>query len=70
MRQIWEKWKTIAQKIGNFQFKVIFSIFYFILITPVGVISSLFNDFLLTRQLPEWQRVEKNASSMEKLKSQ
>jgi len=70
MGKLWEKWKKVAEKIGNFQAEVIFSILYVLLILPTGLISSLFNDFLQIRRFPVWQKMENNASTFKKLKQQ
>lgn len=70
MRTFWEKWKKVAEKIGNFQASVLFSILYFLLVTPLGVISSLFGDFLGTRGTPGWQEMDDLTSTQDKMKKQ
>lgn len=35
----WERWKKLAKRIGKFQARIIFSILYFIVVTPIGYIS-------------------------------
>lgn len=70
MRRIWEKWKIIAEKIGSFQATVIFSILYYIVVVPFGVVSSLFQDFFKERKFPEWKDVSDNSSTLQKLKLQ
>jgi len=37
MRKIWEAWKKIAKKIGEFNSRVILTVFYFIFITPISI---------------------------------
>ncbi len=34
----WEKWKTFGHKVGNFQARLILSLFYFIVIFPFGMV--------------------------------
>jgi hypothetical protein len=70
LKEAWEKWKVLAEKIGNFQAKVIFSLLYFILFTPLGLIASFFKDFLSLKSLPHWEEVVDNTSTLEKLKEQ
>ena len=37
LRKIWEAWKKIAKKIGEFNSRVILTVFYFIFITPLSI---------------------------------
>ena len=41
-RKIWNGWKKIAIKIGRFNTIVFLSIFYFLVLTPVGLLFNLF----------------------------
>lgn len=41
---LWRKWLPIAQAIGNFQAQVILSIFYIVLIAPLGILYRFFVD--------------------------
>jgi len=43
-RRLWEGWKKIARKIGDFNARVILTIFYFILLCPFALIMKLFTD--------------------------
>lgn len=70
MRMIWQKWKIVAGKIGDFQATVLFSLLYFLLVTPLGLISSIFNDFLNTKDLPQWKKMIKNTSSRQEMGNQ
>ena len=70
MKQLWEIWKKVAESIGNFQTRIIFSALYFLIFSPVGVISSFFNDFLGTKRFPDWSNMQDNASTLKKLKAQ
>jgi hypothetical protein len=38
LKIFWEKWKVLGHKIGNFQARLILSLFYFILICPFAVV--------------------------------
>lgn len=57
-------------KIGDFQFNLFFSIFYFLLITPVGLITNLFNDFLSLKSSPKWEEVGQGFSDIGDLREQ
>lgn len=70
MNEAWEKWKEFAQKAGDFQTGIIFSILYYLIIVPVGLITSLFNDFLKVRDFPSWNKMIDNVGSIKKLKQQ
>jgi len=43
-RRLWEGWKKIAQIIGDFNARVILTIFYLILLCPFAIMLKLFTD--------------------------
>jgi hypothetical protein len=47
---LWEQWKTFAAKMGDFQGRLMLMWFYFIIITPIGVLVRLFSDPLSLKQ--------------------
>ena len=38
IKKFWEKWKIFGHKVGNFQARLILSLFYFIVICPFAVV--------------------------------
>jgi hypothetical protein len=38
IRKLWEKWKILGHKIGNFQARLILTLFYFIIICPFAAV--------------------------------
>ena len=70
LKNLWESWKVIAAKIGDFQATIIFSILYYLLIVPTGLISSLFIDSMKVKEFPSWQDWEDNSDSINKLREQ
>lgn len=70
MRRLWKGWKKIALKIGEFQISLIFSLLYFLVVLPVGVVVGLFSDYLNKKGEPAWGKMEKNASTFKKLREQ
>ncbi|KKR54996.1 MAG: hypothetical protein UT92_C0009G0003 [Candidatus Curtissbacteria bacterium GW2011_GWA1_40_24] len=44
LKWLWSKWLPIAQAIGNFNAQVILTIFYLVLMLPLGLIYRLFSD--------------------------
>ncbi|OGD92842.1 hypothetical protein A2697_05185 [Candidatus Curtissbacteria bacterium RIFCSPHIGHO2_01_FULL_41_44] len=49
---LWHKWLVIAQAIGNFQAQVILSLFYLVILLPVGLMFRFLADPLRLR----WQK--------------
>ncbi len=52
-KRAWQGWKDLAHKIGNFQARVILSIFYAILVLPFGLAARFFSDPLRIKKRPE-----------------
>ncbi len=48
-RIAWEQWKAFAAKMGEFQSRILLIFFYFLIVTPFGLATRLFNDPLRTR---------------------
>ncbi len=44
LRRAWRWWKTFALELGNYQGRLLFAFFYFILVTPFGLGVRLFSD--------------------------
>jgi hypothetical protein len=38
MKTFWEKWKAFGHKVGNFQARLILTVFYFIIISPFAAV--------------------------------
>jgi hypothetical protein len=38
LKQIWNGWKKVAHKIGNFQARIILLVFYFVILAPFSLI--------------------------------
>lgn len=76
LKRIWEWWKPIGLAIGRFQTKVIISIFYFLIISPFGLIMRLFGwDPLRVRKSKvkagtNWQDVKQPEPDLESLRRQ
>jgi hypothetical protein len=48
----WAAWKKIAHKIGNFQARVLLTVFYGVLVLPFGLAARLFSDPLRIKKYP------------------
>ena len=46
LRTLWERWKILAEKIGNFQARAILTLFYFTIFLIPALIVLLFKDVL------------------------
>ena len=44
LKTAWKKWVSFGKVIGNFQAQVIFSIFYLLVFSVLGIILSFFSD--------------------------
>ena len=44
LRFLWKKWLKIAHVIGNFQAQVILTVFYFVIVSPLGIANRFFAD--------------------------
>jgi hypothetical protein len=49
LKVLWERWKAIAHVIGDFQARILLSLFYFVGVGPLGVGVRLFGDPLRMR---------------------
>ncbi|MEW6482359.1 MAG: hypothetical protein AB1397_05090 [bacterium] len=54
MKKIFDKWIELAHKIGNFNARVILSIFYFLFITPFALYIKIFKDPLKLKKRNQW----------------
>lgn len=75
-RKVWNGWKKIALKIGRFQTALFLSIFYFLILVPVGFVFKLFGwDPLETRRpkrerSSNWKAVSLDEPDLEDLRRQ
>ena len=53
LKTLWNAWKRLARKIGNFQARVILTIIYAIPVLPFGLAVRLFSDPLRIKHRPD-----------------
>lgn len=72
LRFLWSKWKILAHKIGVFQSKVILTLFYFIFLTPFGIIFTFFKDGLKIKKTSRgnWIEKKRQINTIEDLREQ
>ena len=44
LRRLWEGWKRVGRKIGDFQARVLLTFFYFVVLAPFAIGMRLFAD--------------------------
>jgi hypothetical protein len=49
LRALWEAWKVVAHAIGKVQARIVFSLFYIVLLGPVALVLRLVSDPLRHR---------------------
>jgi len=72
-KQLWSLWKRIARTIGNFQARIILTVFYFTIAAPFGLGVRWFTDPLsLKRQAgpTAWSAREAKGSDLAELRRQ
>ncbi len=66
VRRIWEAWKHLARKIGDFQARVLLTILYAVFVFPFGVVVHLFSDPLRIKRRPTgWLEHPKEPNDIE-----
>lgn len=44
LQRLWERWKRFAQRMGNFQGRVLLALFYFVVVTPFALLTQWLSD--------------------------
>ena len=67
----WQRWKSIAEKIGNFQGRILLMIIYFTFFAIPGIVVTLTKDYLRIKKRPTtWTERKKFYNTMEEAKEQ
>lgn len=53
VKAAWQRWRRIAEIIGNAQVYLLLSVFYFVIVLPFGLIVRLCSDPLQLRVAPD-----------------
>ena len=62
---LWQRWKVVARKIGDFQARLILGAFYFVILAPFALGLKIFSDPLQLRGFSGWlSRSEANEDLM------
>ncbi len=49
LRALWARWKVVARAVGNFQARIILTLFYFVVVPPFALLLKLRKDPLRLR---------------------
>jgi hypothetical protein len=72
MKKLWENWKKLAKKIGDFQARLILTVLYFVIVAPFALIVRFAADPLSIKPHQEgWRaKAETKGSPMERALNQ
>jgi len=71
LKRAWQTWKRIAHAIGNFQARVLLTVFYTVLVFPFGIAARLFSDPLRIKRRPtQWLEHPNEAHDLQWAKRQ
>lgn len=72
LKSAWAAWLKITKAIGNFQAQVLFTIFYFVLIFPLGIAIRFFSDPLnmktkkINSNFNKWEHIQDDINTAQK----
>ena len=71
-RRAWERWKRIATVVGDFQARVVLSLFYFVIVLPFGLAVRIFSDplKLSKKQQAGWTDFAERTQTVEEARKQ
>jgi len=66
LKKVWEGYKRIARKIGDFQARVLLTLIYAVLVLPFGLVIRFFADSLRIKKQPtQWLDHPREAMNIE-----
>jgi len=69
-RKIWEGWRSVARKIGNFQARVLLTVLYYVAVAPFALLLNWSGDPLsLNPKTPKGWRPRSTSSETEASRS-
>lgn len=67
LEKLWNKWKALGNKIFLFQARLLLTIFYFLIIYPIGILS----NFKRNKSATLWENKDsENVSNLNSLQQQ
>ena len=50
LKNLWQRWQKVAKRIGDFQARLILSLFYILIVLPMGLIARMISDPLALKK--------------------
>ena len=50
LKELWQGWVRVSKKIADFQARLLLSLFYLLMVFPLGLIARLFSDPLARKK--------------------
>lgn len=72
-KRLWTRWSSFAAVMGNVQARIIMGFFYFIVVTPFGLIARIFSDPLVIKNQPSlsnWAAKEASDTTIQSAQEQ
>ncbi len=72
LKKVWEGWKAIAKRIGDFNARLILTLFYFLIVGFFSLLVGRWQNYLRKRLPPDtnWLPVEKKDATLLEAKRQ
>jgi hypothetical protein len=70
LRRLWEGWKRVGRKIGDFQARVLLTVFYFVMLAPFAAVIRWKADPLGLQRGGGWQPVTRATDPLERARRQ
>jgi hypothetical protein len=70
VRRLWEGWKRVGRKIGDFQARVLLTLFYFVILAPFALVVRGTADPLALRRGGGWHPVAPAGDPRERARRQ
>ena len=66
LKRAWQAWKEFGHKVGNFQARVLLTVFYGVLMLPFGMAARWWSDPLRIKRRPtRWMEHTEGGNDME-----
>jgi hypothetical protein len=71
LKDLWQRWVKVSKKIGDFQARLLLSLFFLVMVLPLGMVVRLFSDPLgLKKTSPDWTSKQNSPPRLEDARRQ
>jgi hypothetical protein len=71
IKELWQRWVKVSKKIGDFQARLLLSLFYIIFVLPLGLLLRLFADPLgVKKNSAHWTSRQSSAPRLQDARRQ